>query len=231
MKENISVNETARHIFARHDVNLASLTLEQQEQLLKQGGLHNSQELEAITQQLFASNVQHFDYEDEEELEYDREEDYLEQEESEEEEECYEDLSSTEQEYQYDELTNSERIESSKTILVELFNLLNTREIANQNAEESLKVSIWISEIKADLEYMIRRAQIPVRERSYSETDLLQRKKEDCHDHVMDFTPGQVKVIAIIERIVHYLNECFNETKYIFNSPLVFKRVRDYVSG
>ena len=40
-----------------------------------------------------------------------------------------------------------------------------------------------------------------------------------------------MKVIAIIERIVHYLNECFNETKYIFNSPLVFKRVRDYVSG
>ena len=59
----------------------------------------------------------------------------MEQEESEE-EEVYEDLSSNEQEYPFEGLTNSERIENSKTSLIELLNLLNTREITHQQSAE-----------------------------------------------------------------------------------------------
>ena len=78
---------------------------------------------------------------------------------------------------------------------------------------------------------MIKRANIPVRARSYSENDLLQRKKDDCHDHVMDFTPGQVKVIIMIERIVNYLANSLQEKKGLYNLTQLFKRLREYVAG
>ena len=157
---------------------------------------------------------QHYDYE-EDDLEYEHEDDYLEQEESEE-EEGYEDMSSNEQEYQFDELSNSERIQSGKNSLVEFFTLLNRQEIAPNDAVETLsilypkqrvtasenqkrqlheQVSIWIREIAKDLDYLFKKAHMPMRERSYSESDLLQRKKEECHEHADDFTVNQQRFI------------------------------------
>ena len=249
MKENICANDGGARLFSHQDINLASLTPEEQKELLK---LHNHQELEVIKQQLLRGvdcSVQHYDYE-EDDMEYEREEDYLEQEESEE-EECYEDMSSNEQDYQFDELSNSERIQSGKTSLVEFFTLLNRQEIASEDAQECLsvlypkqriavnesqkrhlheQVSIWIREISKDLDYLFKRAHLPLRERSYSETDLLQRKKEECQEHADDFTVNQQRFIRIIEKIVHYLTQCFEEMHKIYNSPIIFKRIRDFLA-
>ena len=138
MKENISYNEGVRQFLASKDINLATLSRQQQEEILNHQGIRNNKELQTITKQLFAGvdcNIQHYDYEEEEELDYNGEEDYMEQEESEE-EEVYEDLSSNEHEYPFEGLTNSERIENSKTSLIELLNLLNTREITHQQSAD-----------------------------------------------------------------------------------------------